>query len=71
MINIWKLESDKKCKFCKEIDNIQHYFFDCKNVSLFWNCVKTWFKYNFDFVIKFGPLRIPNYDKNHDKNLQN
>ena len=75
MLNIWKLEPDNKCKLCSEIDSIQHYFFDCKYVSLFWNCVKTWFKYNFDFVIKFGPLDIllgiPNYDDNLEINILN
>ena len=58
---------DTTCETCHKFDTLQHYFVDCPVVKLFWSCPKSWFKYNVDFVINFGPLDIlfgiPNYLK--------
>ena len=68
MLKIWKIKPSDQCNICHNIDSLQHYFIECPQIKLFWSCLKTWFKYNFDFVINFGPLDIlfgvPNYANN-------
>ena len=75
MLHIWKIKPNNLCDTCQKFDTLQHYFVDCPKVKLFWNCLKTWFKYNFDFVINFGPLDIlfgiPNYLKNLELDVFN
>ena len=74
-LNIWKKEAENNCLTCGEIDSLQHYFVDCTSVALFWKYIKTWYNYNFDFSITFGPLDIllgiPNYDENNEINILN
>jgi hypothetical protein len=41
LYRIGKSDSDK-CNFCDKIDDTLHYFFECKEVRLFWKGLKNW-----------------------------
>ena len=70
MLNIWKINSDNKCKICLQIDTLEHYFTECIGVQMFWEAVKNWFTYHFEFRINFSPLDIlfgiPNIGNNNE-----
>ena len=70
MLNIWKINSDNKCKICLQIDTLEHYFTECIGVEMFWEAVKNWFTYHFEFRINFSPLDIlfgiPNIGNNNE-----
>ncbi len=39
-----KIKNSNQCKFCKNEDNIQHFFLKCTNTSMFWTFWKNWWK---------------------------
>jgi hypothetical protein len=53
--NYWltkiKILNNVKCRFCDEIETIEHYFDDCKKTLEFWNLLKTWWN-NFKLITK-------------------
>ena len=75
MLNIWKINSDNKCKICSKIDTLEHYFTECIGVQMLWQAVKIWFTYHFEVRINFRPLdiifRIPNFGNNNELNVLN
>ena len=39
-----KIKSSKICTFCTSEDNIEHFFFECNNTSMFWTFWINWWK---------------------------
>ena len=57
----WSGEVQETCQFCNVKDLLEHYFYECKELTLFWNGLAKWwlinlgctFKLNAEYVI-FG-----------------
>ena len=43
-LSIWYKDQEKYCQICKEVDYPEHYFFCCKETTLFWKSIQTWLK---------------------------
>lgn len=74
-LKMWSLENSNLCDHCNEIDSLSHYFAECEFLNNFWKYLRTWFRHNFEFCIKFTALDIllgiPNYDKNIEISILN
>ena len=44
----WKVDIDNKCDYCDKIDYLEHYFYDCTSLSIFWNGLKKWWLNNLE-----------------------
>ena len=52
-----KVRDTNLCEACKEIDYIEHFFFDCKNVKALWKaCADQIFKATGE-IIKITPMQ--------------
>ena len=40
----WFSNQTNICNFCSEIDNLEHYFFNCKHVEIFWSSFYKWWQ---------------------------
>ena len=38
----WKIIDSSKCTFCDDIDNLEHHFFECRELQVFWNSFCNW-----------------------------
>ena len=56
ILHLWKLENSDTCTHCNEneSDTIEHYFYQCPSVFLFWKSFCKWWKnvYGFFFSLK-------------------
>jgi hypothetical protein len=41
-LNKIKIINSAKCRFCTEIETIEHYFYGCQKTHEFWNLIKNW-----------------------------
>ena len=48
-----KILNDAKCRFCNNVETIEHYFYDCDKTSEFWKILKNWWN-------RFGIITINN-----------
>ncbi len=44
----WKLINDNKCKYCGEIDTLEHHFFDCQVSKSIWERLYNWTRDNLE-----------------------
>ena len=47
---IWYKDEDPTCVDCKEVDYLEHYFFECECVKPFWNAIQRWWYSILDFT---------------------
>ena len=57
-VNLWHKDEDDKCSHCNDIETIEHYFFLCDKVQIFWKSFYNWWKNIYNVTIKLGQLDI-------------
>ena len=57
-ISTWYENEDKNCPFCNEYDTIEHYFFECKKLTMFWKKFGTWWNVKSLCSFNLGKLDI-------------
>jgi hypothetical protein len=67
-LKIWKIKESDKCDFCKEIDNIEHFFVTCEISKAFWTSLIKWWeifsKTTFPLYVYETLFGIPNEENN-------
>lgn len=38
----WNENIQSKCDYCNEIDYLEHYFFSCESLDMFWKSLRRW-----------------------------
>ena len=70
MLSIWKLETSDTCIHCdeNECDTIEHYFYQCPYVFMFWRSFCKWWKnvYGFSFLLKEEEVIFGIINENED-----
>ena len=54
----WKIRKDPYCNECGNIDTIEHFFYYCRVVNIFWNRIENWLKNIMEIYVKFTLLEI-------------
>ena len=54
----WKIREDPYCNECGNIDTIEHFFYYCRVVNIFWNRIENWLKNIMEIYVKFTLLEI-------------
>ena len=57
-VNLWHKDEDDKCSHCNDIETIEHYFFLCDKVQIFWKSFYNLWKNIYNVTIKLGQLDI-------------
>ena len=56
---VWYNDSSSNCDYCAcNKDTLEHYFFECNDVALFWQTFSKWWKNIFEFIFNFTTLDI-------------
>jgi len=40
----WKIRDNSYCNYCNSVDNINHHFFECNEMVIFWNSLEMWWR---------------------------
>ena len=54
----WKIKTNNKCEYCREIDTIEHLLFRCRYSKDFWSKVQRWSKNKLDTSLNFTVCEI-------------
>ena len=66
-LHLWNIKMSNVCDYCENVDTVDHFFYYCEHVHLFWKYLKNWVHKSFKVVIGFKALDIllglPNYNR--------
>ena len=54
----WKIKDSPECFVCQLIDNLEHYFFYCRDNKYFWNQVEKWLSNLFSVSVNLTVLEV-------------
>ena len=54
----WGIKPTPDCILCGQIDNLEHYFYYCKEVNTFWIQISDWLSTLFNTSVNFAVLDI-------------
>ena len=54
----WNKDKDAKCKYCDDIDYLEHYFYTCNTLTLLWKGINQWWLNNFGCTFNLTPKDI-------------
>ena len=57
-LHLWKIQDTNTCKYCQEIDTVQHSLVECAATKQFWQNLNIWYNAFFETIINFGHLDI-------------
>ena len=58
-LSIWYKEISSLCSYCRDFeDNLEHYFYACDKVTLFWTRFSKWWKNVYGFAFQLSTLDI-------------
>ncbi len=66
-LNKWHPEMDKHCMYCKQVDTIEHYFYDCPTLTYFWSSFFKWWYNVCNVRIELHCLDVVLGIQNHSK----
>ena len=70
-LSLWFETETSECKHCdeNELDTIEHYFYQCADVFMFWNSFSRWWKsiYEFSFFLKEQDVILGVENENNSK----
>jgi hypothetical protein len=76
--NYWlhkiKIVDSPKCRFCDEVETIEHFFFACKITKQFWKALQTWWNGNTNEninIIEENHIILGYFDKNQEYKVFN
>ena len=55
---LWGIKDSSDCARCRDIDNLEHFFFYCQKVSTFWKEIKLWLSSKLNIKIDFTVLGV-------------
>ena len=55
ILSKWYANESEICNYCADVDLIEHYFFSCKSLKLFWDGLYKWWLNNIGTTIKLKP----------------
>ena len=58
VLSKWYPEHSDKCNHCQNIDFLEHYFFLCPNLEIFWNGLSRWWLSNIECTFKLTPVDV-------------
>ncbi len=51
-----KIKTSELCDYCKDIDDIPHFFFHCPKVKIFWNSILQWLENISNLQLRNSPI---------------
>ena len=69
VLSKWYAEVSDRCNHCEDIDSLEHYFFLCPTLEIFWSSLSRWWLNNIECTFKLKPEDIifGLYNPNDDK----
>ena len=54
ILSVWYKDLSDKCSYCEETDHIEHYFYKCTSLELFWHSIENWWLNNLGSTIRLN-----------------